>query len=272
MSSDHLLLVTAAVLTKTQEKLNVGSHRHLDDTTGAGWRKVTISFCCFIMSVDTVTSYFNCVGFGCNAVYPWNSRSVLLTQTLHPPPPPPPPPSIDIVLSRSFSVNCPFELYETNCDLWIWAIQIKWDLILHSSMEHFSLFQLIVFIYDSTKSPCIIHVFQTHHAAGLRLDTTCPALNSSHKKLATSRRTQWSINRKRAKLYLLGVGGDQNREARSECVCRDEDLFLVCTAAPKWHKNNIKRWCCTPPDNWLLHMKWVDFAINEMAWKCVQFC
>ena len=29
--------------------------------------------------------YFNCIGFGCNAVYPWNYRSVLWTQTLHPP-------------------------------------------------------------------------------------------------------------------------------------------------------------------------------------------
>ena len=28
---------------------------------------------------------FNCIGFGSNTFYPWDSRSVLWTQTLHPP-------------------------------------------------------------------------------------------------------------------------------------------------------------------------------------------
>ena len=29
--------------------------------------------------------FFNCIGFGCNTVYPWNFKSVVWTQTLHPP-------------------------------------------------------------------------------------------------------------------------------------------------------------------------------------------
>ena len=45
--------------------------------------------CCFIMFEVVVTIYLNCIGFGCSTVYPWNSKGVLWTQTLHPPPPPP---------------------------------------------------------------------------------------------------------------------------------------------------------------------------------------
>ena len=30
------------------------------------------------------TNIFNCIGFGCNLVYPWNSKSVFWAQTLHP--------------------------------------------------------------------------------------------------------------------------------------------------------------------------------------------
>ena len=37
------------------------------------------------MFEEVVTIYFHCIGFGCNTVYPWNSRSVVWTQTLHPP-------------------------------------------------------------------------------------------------------------------------------------------------------------------------------------------
>ena len=55
--------------------LNVGIYRHLDDTTD------TFTF------KEVVAIYFHCVGFGCNAVYPWNPLSVLWTQTRHPPAP-----------------------------------------------------------------------------------------------------------------------------------------------------------------------------------------
>ena len=39
----------------------------------------------FITSEASVTNFFNCIWFCWNAVYPWNSRSFLWTQTLHPP-------------------------------------------------------------------------------------------------------------------------------------------------------------------------------------------
>ena len=41
-------------------------------------------FSCFITSVEGLTIDFNCIGFGCNALYPWDSRSVLWTQTVQP--------------------------------------------------------------------------------------------------------------------------------------------------------------------------------------------
>ena len=60
-------------------------HRGLDDITRAGWRHVM--FFCFITS-EGLTIDFNCIGFYCNKVYLWDSRSVLWTQTLHPSAPP----------------------------------------------------------------------------------------------------------------------------------------------------------------------------------------
>ena len=44
-----------------------------------------VFFCSFITSEEAVAIDFNCIGFGCIAVYPWDSKSVLWTQTLHPP-------------------------------------------------------------------------------------------------------------------------------------------------------------------------------------------
>ena len=41
---------------------------HLDDTTGAVWRHFIYIF---FTSEESVTSNFNCIGFGCNTVYPW---------------------------------------------------------------------------------------------------------------------------------------------------------------------------------------------------------
>ena len=40
-------------------------------------------FCCFFFTFKE--SVVSCIGFGCNAVYPWNSQSVVWTQTVHPP-------------------------------------------------------------------------------------------------------------------------------------------------------------------------------------------
>ena len=48
---------------------------NLDDNTQAVWRR-------FYTFEEVVTSYFNSIGFGYNAVYPWNSSSVLWTQTV----------------------------------------------------------------------------------------------------------------------------------------------------------------------------------------------
>ena len=42
---------------------------------------------CSIRFEEVVTICFHCMGFGCNAVYPWNPTGALWTQTLHPPPP-----------------------------------------------------------------------------------------------------------------------------------------------------------------------------------------
>ena len=86
--------------------MKVGACRHMDDTTQVVWRHVMF-FCCVITSEEGFAIDLNCVGFGCNTVYPWDSIRVLLTQTLHPPP-------IGIVVSRwwvnlVFSVNCPFK-------------------------------------------------------------------------------------------------------------------------------------------------------------------
>ena len=39
----------------------------------------------FLMFEELVAIWFNCFGFGCYTVYPWNSNRVLWTQTLHPP-------------------------------------------------------------------------------------------------------------------------------------------------------------------------------------------
>ena len=41
---------------------------------------------CFLTFEEVVTTiYYNCIWFGCNAVHPWNYKSVLWIQTLHPP-------------------------------------------------------------------------------------------------------------------------------------------------------------------------------------------
>ena len=39
----------------------------------------------FFTFEESVSIYFNYIGFGCNTVYPWNSKSVLWTQPLHRP-------------------------------------------------------------------------------------------------------------------------------------------------------------------------------------------
>ena len=39
------------------------------------------AFSVFLHLKTSVDSYLNCIGFGCNRVYPWNSKSVLWTQT-----------------------------------------------------------------------------------------------------------------------------------------------------------------------------------------------
>ena len=39
----------------------------------------------FFTFKESVTIYFGSIGFGCHTVYPWNSKSVLWTLTLHPP-------------------------------------------------------------------------------------------------------------------------------------------------------------------------------------------
>ena len=50
-----------------------------------GWHHRSSMQDCFYTFEELIPSYFNCIGFGCNAVYPWNSKRVLWTQTLHPP-------------------------------------------------------------------------------------------------------------------------------------------------------------------------------------------
>ena len=64
---------------------------HLDDTTGAAWRHVMF-FLLFWYVWSLGHHWLQVYWFRCYKVYFWDSRSVLWTQTLHPPPPPPPPP------------------------------------------------------------------------------------------------------------------------------------------------------------------------------------
>ena len=61
------------------------TYRHLNETTGAEWRHFMVFFCCFFTFEEVVTITFNCLGFGCDAVHPWDSKSVFWTQPLHPP-------------------------------------------------------------------------------------------------------------------------------------------------------------------------------------------